>query len=126
MPKKWTFDGIDNKCDVYRGEDCIKKVLWILREYAMKLINFKMKKMIPLTSKDYESYHNQANCHIWKKSLKINTLLIKIIVKLETTAIFTGKYRGTAHSICNLKYIIPKEILVVFQNASNKIVWRVI
>ena len=27
MSKKWTFDGIDNKCDVYRGEDCIKKVL---------------------------------------------------------------------------------------------------
>ena len=26
----WTFDGIENKHDVYRGKDCIKKVLYIL------------------------------------------------------------------------------------------------
>ena len=29
---------------------------------------------------------------------------------------YSGKYRGVAHSICNLKYNIPKEILVVFHN----------
>ena len=32
---------------------------------------------------------------------------------------YRGKYRGAAHSICNLKYIIPKEILVVFHNGLN-------
>ena len=32
---------------------------------------------------------------------------------------YTGKYRGSAHSICNLKYNIPKETAVVFHNASN-------
>ena len=29
---------------------------------------------------------------------------------------YTGKYRGAAHSICNLRYKIPKEIPVVFHN----------
>ena len=27
----FTFDVIETKHDVYRGEDCIKKVLWILK-----------------------------------------------------------------------------------------------
>ena len=32
---------------------------------------------------------------------------------------YTGKYRGTWHSICNLKYSVPKKISVVFHNVSN-------
>ena len=32
---------------------------------------------------------------------------------------YTGKYRAAAHSICNLRYKIPKEIPVVFHNGST-------
>ena len=32
---------------------------------------------------------------------------------------YTSKYRGAAHDICNLRYIIPKEIPVVFHNGST-------
>ena len=32
---------------------------------------------------------------------------------------FTGEYRGTAHSICNLKYSVPKKIPIVFHDGSN-------
>ena len=32
---------------------------------------------------------------------------------------YTGKYRGAAHDICNLRYKIPKEIPVVFYNGST-------
>ena len=32
---------------------------------------------------------------------------------------YTGKYRGAAHSNCNLNYKIPKEIPVVFHNGST-------
>ena len=32
---------------------------------------------------------------------------------------YTGEYRGTAHSICNLKYCIPKKIPIVFHNGCN-------
>ena len=42
-----------------------------------------------------------------KKNLKI-MLKIKKIVKLGTIVI---KYRGAAHSICNLKHNVPKSIL---------------
>ena len=32
---------------------------------------------------------------------------------------YTGKYRGAAHNICNLKYKVPKEIPIVFHNGST-------
>ena len=32
---------------------------------------------------------------------------------------YTGKFRGAAHSICNLRYKTPKEIPVVFHNGST-------
>ena len=31
----------------------------------------------------------------------------------------TGGYRGTTHSMCNLKYRLPKTISVVSSNGSN-------
>ena len=31
----------------------------------------------------------------------------------------TEKYRGAAHSICNLKYSAPKNICIAFHNVSN-------
>ena len=32
---------------------------------------------------------------------------------------YTGKYRDTAHSICNLRFDVPNEIPVAFHNGSN-------
>ena len=31
---------------------------------------------------------------------------------------YTGKFRGAAHSECNLKYKVPKEIPIIIHNAS--------
>ena len=32
---------------------------------------------------------------------------------------YTGTYRGVAHSVCNLTFNFPNEILVVFHNRLN-------
>ena len=32
---------------------------------------------------------------------------------------YTGEYKGASHSICNLKYSVPKNISIVFHNGSN-------
>ena len=45
------FKSIENKHDVHKGKDCIKLFCEYLREQAMKMINFKMKKMKLLTKK---------------------------------------------------------------------------
>ena len=46
--------------------------------------------------------------------MNINLLIIKIITKLKDHCYYTGKCRGAAYSICNLKYSVSKEIAVVF------------
>ena len=45
MSKILSFKSIENKHDVYRGKDCMKKNCEYLREHAIKIINFKKKKM---------------------------------------------------------------------------------
>ena len=55
-----------------------------LREYAVKIVNFEKKKLMPLTKEEYESYPNLVNYNIWKKTSNMNTLMIKIIVKLKS------------------------------------------
>ena len=43
----------------------------------------------------------------------------KLKQKVRDHCHYTGKYRGAAHSICNLRYKIPQEIPVVFHNGST-------
>ena len=45
---------IENNHDVYRGKDWMKKFCESVRERAMKIINFKMKKMKLLTKEQQE------------------------------------------------------------------------
>ena len=40
MPTILSFRSIENKHDVYRGQDCMKKFCESLREHTIKIINF--------------------------------------------------------------------------------------
>ena len=42
--------------------------------------------------------------------------ILKSTKKLKISH-YTGKFRGAAHSICNLRYKVPKNIPVVIHNA---------
>ena len=44
-----SFISIENKHDIYRGKDCMKKFCEYFREHAMKINNLKKKKMNLLT-----------------------------------------------------------------------------
>ena len=108
-----SFDKTRNKLDYYRGKDCIKKFCEDLRTHATKIINYEKKKMIRLTIKE-EKYHNkQKICYICKNELD------KKNYKVRDHCHYTGKYRGAAHNIFNLRYKIPKEIPIVFHNCSS-------
>ena len=51
--------------------------------------------------------------------LTLNKLkLVIILLTLNKHCHYTGKFRGAAHNICNLRYKTPKEITVVFHNGS--------
>ena len=55
---------------------------------------------------------------MWEKNLKKLSKSINYR-KVGDHCHYTGKYRGTAHSICNLKLKVTNEIPVVFHNGSN-------
>ena len=60
-----------------------------------------------------ESYENAKICYIYKEKYENKYL------KDEKCCHYTGEYRGASHSICNLKYSVPKKISIVFHNGSN-------
>ena len=72
--------------------------------------------MISLTIEEIQSHHEQSICHICKKEFSANN---KKCYKDRDHCHYTGKYRGAAHNICNLRYRTPKEIPVVFHNGSK-------
>ena len=62
-----SFDKSKNKCNYYRGKECMKIFCKDLENQAKKIINYEKKEMIPLTDEEKESYENQKNFHICEK-----------------------------------------------------------
>ena len=93
----------------------MKKFCKDFREHATKIINYEKKEMIPLTKKEEKKYNKQEVCYICRKEFNTDDS-DKKYHKVRDRCHYTGKYRGAAHDICNLRYKIPKEIPVVFHN----------
>ena len=116
MSTIWGFDHIEDKHTLYRRKDCVKKFCASLREHTKNIIDFEKKKMLLLTTEELESHQDAKDCYICgKRTLK----KFKNYRKVRDHCHYTGKYRGAAHSICNLKFNVPGEIPVVFHNSSN-------
>ena len=111
-----SFDKSKIKLNYYREKDCMTKFCKELREHATKTINYEKKDMLPLTKKEEQNYNNQKVCYICKKEFDKSD---KKHYKVRDHCYYTGKYRGAAHNICNLRYKIPKEIPIVFHNGST-------
>ena len=113
-----SFDESKNKLNYYKGKDCMKKFCKDLKEHATRIINYEKKKIIPLTKEEKINYNDQKICYICKKEFDT-------IDKTKSSSLsrdhchYTGKYRGAAHNICNLRCKVPKEIPVVFHNGST-------
>ena len=112
-----SFDKTKNKLDYYRGNDCMEMFCKDLREHTTKIINYEKKDMIPLTKKEEKHHNKEKVCYICKK--EFNTGDDKKHHKVRDNCHYTGKYKGAAHNICNLRYKTPKEIQIVFHNGST-------
>ena len=113
-----SFDKTKNKLDYYRGDNCMEKFCKDLREHATKIINYEKKDMISLTKKEEKHHNEQEVCYICKKEFNTDDS-DKKHHKVKDHCHNTGKYRGAAHNICNLRYRKPKEIPIVFHNGST-------
>ena len=61
------FDKSENKQTYYRGIDCMTRFCDDLTEHFIRITNYEMKPMDPLTEEEKESYENQELCRICEK-----------------------------------------------------------
>ena len=86
-----------------------------------KIINYEEKYMIPLTDNENKFYEEQKECHICQKEFcydKNEKNKSKICQKVRDHCHYGGKFRGAAHSICNLNYKAATEIVLKIHNGS--------
>ena len=69
------------------------------------------KKMI-ITKKEQEQFNQASNCWICQKKLNLED-------RVRDHCHYTGRYRGAAHNICNLRYSTPNNISVFFHNLTG-------
>ena len=101
---------------------CIEK----LKESAMEIINYKKRDMIPLTQEENNRQNEQEICYICKEKFCVDKDDKDSInrKKIKDHCHYTGEFKGPAHSICNLKYKVPKEILIIIHNATYDSVYN--
>ena len=77
--------------------------------------------MTPLTDDENRKHKKSKYCHICLEPFCNNEEDEKYnnYKNVRDHCHYTGKYRGAAHSKCNLQYKVPKEIPVVFHNGSK-------
>ncbi|XP_067208535.1 uncharacterized protein [Linepithema humile] len=99
----------------YRGEDC---TAWFVNElhdltHRVKVIRTTVVPMADLTREESEEFRSAVTCHVCEKPLTADDTRVRDHCHL------TGRYRGAAHSSCNLNYIDSDVIPVIFHNLSG-------
>ena len=97
------------------------------KDHALTIINCEKKEMIPLSEEENKPYEEQEACHLCKIKFCLddsdeidendgtdeNDEKFKKYQKVKDDC----HYTGNAHSICNLKYKVPKNIPIIIHNA---------
>ena len=124
-------DEFSKPAKIYRGEMTIQKFMKDMLaevEYCQEVVKTHFTKPLKMTEKDEESFQNMKECHICKKPFGmdedgVRNVGVKNIKKVQIKNVkvrdhchVTGKYRGAAHSICNLNFKLTDKIPVVFHN----------
>ena len=109
--------------EIYRGEDCIEKfIMKMLSEVkdCIKIVIEHFQKPLVMTDKNETHFQNSTICHICERKFNEEKDKDKPSKqKVRDHCHITGKYRGAAHSNCNLKWSISAENLkipVIFHN----------
>ena len=82
-----------------------------LEEEVKEIAKLGNEKMI-FTDEDEEQFNKASDCWICGKKLNIQD-------RVRDHCHYTGRYRGAAHNICNLKYSKPNNIPVFFHNLTG-------
>ena len=89
-----------------------------LKKHVKRIVNYEKKEIIPLTKKEQKMNDKAKTCHICKERFSTDVNYEQYL-KVRDHYHYTGKHRGAAHTICNLRYKTPKEIPLMFHNGST-------
>ena len=124
-------DKFSKPIKIYRGKMTIQKFMkdmLVEVEYCQEVVKNHFTKPLKMTEKDEESFQNMKECHICKKPFGMDEDRVRNVggknikkvqiknVKVRDHCHVTGKYRGAAHTICNLNFKLTDKIPVVFHN----------
>ena len=81
-------------------------------EDDVKIISELGNEPMKITPEEQEQFNQASNCWICGKLLNIDD-------RVRDHCHYTGRYRGAAHNLCNLKYSKPNNISVFFHNLTG-------
>ena len=116
VPSEWcvhstfAYKDVPDSLKMYRGKDCVEKFVEYIEEVKRLYETFPRQPMKKLT----DEHEATEKGHICLK--KFNDPRNR---KFRDHCHYTGLYRGAANNNCNLKYLIPDYIPLVFQNLSG-------
>lgn len=113
---KCSFDDSLSKFELYRGPNCDQVFINFLERDVHNIYNKHLKsykKMNELNSIEKLHHQYSNDCYMCNKPI------LNEKDKVADHCHITGKYRGPAHSICNLNYKQPNFIPVIFHNLKN-------
>ena len=114
MYSKFAYGKVTNPLKQYRGRDCVSKFCETIMAEAKRLYESAPNEpMNKLTKEQTVEFVTAKECHICFKKFSPEDR------KVRDHCHYTGKYRGAAHSSCNLRYRIPDYIPVVFHNLAG-------
>ena len=85
-------------------------IKWL--EEDVKIISELGKEKMIITEEEQEQFNHASKCWICGKLLNLKD-------RVRDHCHYTGRYRGAAHNICNLKYSKPNNISVFFHNLTG-------
>ena len=81
-------------------------------EEDVKIISELGNEKMIITKEEEEEFKQASNCWICHKKLNLED-------RVRDHCHYTGRYRGAAHNLCNLKYSKPNNISVFFHNLTG-------
>ena len=137
-------DKFSKPIKIHRGEMAIHKFMKDMLaevEYCREVLKTHFSKDLEMTDEDEESFQRAEECHICKKpyteiddrvrDVKVRDVKVRDVrarnpnvkikkvrrdVRVRDHCHVTGKYRGSAHQVCNLNFQLTNKIPVVFHN----------
>ena len=96
---------------IEEGKDCINKfITWVLdkQTWTQQVTKQYFNKRLIMTREDKEIFNNSQICWICKQELNMD--------KVRDHCHIAGRFRGAAHSKCNINLRIPRKLPIIFHN----------